>query len=457
MSVLRGLGDILLVAMLLAAVGAGAQAQAQTGKRALKEDYIDALMPPGFKVTNNELEGPLFADANGKTLYTWPRRGLRNGSTGDQKDDKPACDDTRQRVNSGLMSPYPAGFVLPEVETRPSCIQLWPPVAAAADAKPVGLWTIVEQKNGSKQWAYDGYPLYTSVLDQQPGDSLGGSRRPSANDGGVEREPVGPMPNAPPQFIVYSVAQGRLLGTAKGYSVYTSESDGPNKSSCYDRCLLSWSPILAPELAMPLGEWSVFERAPGVKQWAFRKMPLYTRIADNRVRSYRGSDVPGWQNVFTQKAPAPPKGFTIQDTRAGQVVATPEGKTIYLYNCTDDALDQQSCDNPDSPQAYRFAICGGGDPTKCVATFPYVIADKDAKSNSRSWSVINIDPKTGRKATSGEPGALRVWAFRGRPVYTFYADRRAGDVEGDSWGEFNGHRNGYKAFWLRDDFFGNAG
>ena len=36
-------------------------------------------------------------------------------------------------------------------------------------------------------------------------------------------------------------------------------------------------------------------------------------------------------------------------------------------------------------------------------------------------------------------------------------DVKPGDTNADAWGEFNGYRNGFKAFWLRDDFKGNAG
>ena len=48
------------------------------------------------------------------------------------------CDDHVYRENSGLMSPYPPGLELPEADTRPSCVQIWPPVLAPSDAKPVG-------------------------------------------------------------------------------------------------------------------------------------------------------------------------------------------------------------------------------------------------------------------------------------------------------------------------------
>ncbi len=61
----------------------------------------------------------------GHTLYTWPVRQLRNGPVGERKG-QPSCDKTIYKVNAGLMSPYPGGFELPEVATRPSCLDQWP-------------------------------------------------------------------------------------------------------------------------------------------------------------------------------------------------------------------------------------------------------------------------------------------------------------------------------------------
>jgi predicted lipoprotein with Yx(FWY)xxD motif len=53
------------------------------------------------------------------------------------------------------------------------CAKLWPPVTAAADAKPVGDLTIITRSDGSRQWADDGKPLYTFVKDTKPGDVTG--------------------------------------------------------------------------------------------------------------------------------------------------------------------------------------------------------------------------------------------------------------------------------------------
>ena len=45
------------------------------------------------------------------------------------------------------------------------CATAWPALAAAADAKNDGDWTVVTRDDGSKQWAYKGKPLYTFARD----------------------------------------------------------------------------------------------------------------------------------------------------------------------------------------------------------------------------------------------------------------------------------------------------
>ena len=53
------------------------------------------------------------------------------------------------------------------------CAANWPPLMAAADAKPMGDWSIVMRDDGSRQWAYKGRPLYYWAKDQKPGDKTG--------------------------------------------------------------------------------------------------------------------------------------------------------------------------------------------------------------------------------------------------------------------------------------------
>jgi predicted lipoprotein with Yx(FWY)xxD motif len=419
---------------------------------ALTEDYVREEMPAGFQVIVAELEGPVWADATGKTLYGWPLSPLRNGNAGELKG-KPTCDDTHYRLNAGLQSPYPGGLELPEVDTRPSCVQVWPPVLASADAKPVGKWTVLDGPGGRKQWAYDGQALYTSILDKKPGDVFGATSAQEGGDGqGALRKPMGPERSMPSQFKVNVDHYGRMLTLANNFAVYVFDGDTANKFGCTGPCLETFAPVLAPERIRPQGDWTIVERSPGVKQWAYRGKPVYSYNLEEKRPSFEGSDEAGWHNVFTQLAPVFPKGFQITEGTAGSMLADAKGRTIYIYNCNDDAQDQLDCSHPSQPQAYRLAICGQGDWQRCAKTFQYVSAGAGEKSETNIWSIKHIDPSTGRWVEPTQAGAVRVWAYRDRPVYVCARDKVPGDYECDAWGEFSGQRNGWKAFWVREVF-----
>ena len=53
------------------------------------------------------------------------------------------------------------------------CAQLWPPFAAQAGDMPAGDYTIVTRADGSRQWAYKGWPLYLFSKDTKAGDATG--------------------------------------------------------------------------------------------------------------------------------------------------------------------------------------------------------------------------------------------------------------------------------------------
>ncbi len=439
--------NLLIVAMMLASTPAASEE--------LIEQYVDVPMPPEFHVESTELEGPVFADASGRTLYTWPFHGQRNGYSGETQGNT-ACYDEVLTVTAGLMSPYPPGILLPDLDSRPSCTDLWPPVYADENAEAVGKWTTVERRHGTLQWAYDEQPLYTSVRDSAPGDVLGGTKRRYGGDSPANRVPLGPPPRIPPGFAVKTTTTGRLLTNDKNYSVYTYEGDSLDASMCNTECTRTWKPVIAPAMARARGEWSTLERSPGVRQWLYRGKPLYRYVLDQYSWSLQGSDVPGWDNVYTQLAPAYPPSFTVQKTLAGDVLADARGMTIYTYVCGDDSADQLACDHPDDTQVYRLAMCGGGDATKCQEYWPYVQAEKGTLKGNRAWTVISIDPMTGHRAAPEQPDALSVWAYRDRPIYTFGGDKQPGAVRGAGTGEWRGQRNGLKAFWLRDDYMGGT-
>jgi predicted lipoprotein with Yx(FWY)xxD motif len=372
--------------------------------------------------------------------------------TGDGKGES-NCAEVASTESSGLMSPYPGGLALPDRGSRPSCQAMWPPAFAAKGAEGIGRWTVLERRDGRRQWAYDGSALYTSVRDREPGDVLGGDSYRHEGDAPAVREPIKPRPDVPPGFSVSTTLRGRLLQTARGFSVYAFDGDTPKRSGCDAACEARFVPVQAPATARRHGEWSIFVRASGERQWAFRGRPLYVFAEDGRVRSLAGSDVPGWRNVYTQEPTPPPAEFTVQETSSGEVLADARGRTLYSYTCGDDAPDQLSCEHPDDTQVYRLAMCGGGSAERCGRNFPYVQAEGSARAKGRLWSVVAIDPATGRFAARGQPGSLHVWAYRDRPIYTFAGDGQPGEVNADGLGEFQSDREGFRAFWWRDDFF----
>ncbi len=53
------------------------------------------------------------------------------------------------------------------------CLQSWRPLPAPKDAQSDGFWEPITRSDGSRQWAYKGYALYTYAGDKQPGDHTG--------------------------------------------------------------------------------------------------------------------------------------------------------------------------------------------------------------------------------------------------------------------------------------------
>lgn len=53
------------------------------------------------------------------------------------------------------------------------CSKVWHPYLAPADATPQGYWDVAARADGSKQWVYQGYALWTFDGDQKPGEING--------------------------------------------------------------------------------------------------------------------------------------------------------------------------------------------------------------------------------------------------------------------------------------------
>ena len=68
-----------------------------------------------------------------------------------------------------------------------------------------------------------------------------------------------------------------------------------------------------------------------------------------------------------------------------------------------------------------------------MRTWRPVVASQGARPVGRTWTIITIDPTGAYQYTApGQSRGLRVWAYRGRPIYTFSADKAPGDSYGDT-------------------------
>ena len=53
------------------------------------------------------------------------------------------------------------------------CAVNWPPLSATATDTGSGDWSVVVRDDGSRQWAFQGKPVYLFAKDQKPGDKTG--------------------------------------------------------------------------------------------------------------------------------------------------------------------------------------------------------------------------------------------------------------------------------------------
>lgn len=100
--------------------------------------------------------------------------------------------------------------------------------------------------------------------------------------GGGDRPMMRPMA-AEPAHKIMEISAGRVLATNRGMTLYVFANDTvPGISMCNDACTRNWPPLVALDDALPVGRWSVVQRADGLKQWAYDGKPLYGFHEDKR-------------------------------------------------------------------------------------------------------------------------------------------------------------------------------
>lgn len=91
----------------------------------------------------------------------------------------------------------------------------------------------------------------------------------------------------------------------------------------------------------------------------------------------------------------------VSDSSAGKILTDNDGMALYTYD--KDEAGKTNCYD------------------KCAENWPPLKADADAKAMG-DWTVVD--------RTDGS----RMWAYKGKPLYTYVGDTSAGDVTGEGKG-----------------------
>ncbi len=124
------------------------------GRVALIARYF---MPDEVALWHNHFGGTNIATTDGMTLYMRIRGGYSNGFS----------------LREGVSGSASVGRGLGTGSCDAECVQTWPVLNAPDDAVASGYFEIFTREDGTKQWGFKGYPLYTYMEDTKPGDMEG--------------------------------------------------------------------------------------------------------------------------------------------------------------------------------------------------------------------------------------------------------------------------------------------
>lgn len=379
------------------------------GRPALAIEYASGEEFPGRSVMT--AFGPVLATPEGLTLYWWSRDEATPG--------KSRCNDQHYEKFRFVTG---QDVYLPKPDATASCEEKWPPFEVSGSAVAQGDWSIVTRDDGARQWAWRGRPLHRSVKDHKPGDVNAVSVR-DRNYGGWQPA-MAPL-DFPPDIELLRQPEGLYMVTADGRLLVTADADKLPADGGSDL-----DPLVASELVDKVGEWSVQDGSGGIRQFEFRETPVFL-APPGELKDVFGSSR-GWVPlVYRQAAPVPQQihtGFSV----IGDIYTDTDGMALYVFECAA-GPDQVPCNDPGDPAAYWSVLCGT--PEACRQRWLPYLAEPGVRS-SGEWSVVSVphpvftEPTGLTYAADNTNAVVRVWAFRGRPVYRFADDDEPGQILG---------------------------
>jgi predicted lipoprotein with Yx(FWY)xxD motif len=175
------------------------------------------------------------------------------------------------------------------------CAAAWPPLAAPPDSQPVGEWKTIKRDDGSRQWAYQGKPMYQFAGDSKPGDTHGDGMQRFWHAAKFAAPP--PALAHPPGVTIVKAGDVYILADYQGRALYTRNEA---KDSCDAECAQAYPAFVAPALAQASGAWRVSTDKVGTRQWTFKGKPLFTYEGDTKPGDRAGELNSGWQGTVVE-------------------------------------------------------------------------------------------------------------------------------------------------------------
>jgi predicted lipoprotein with Yx(FWY)xxD motif len=334
-----------------------------------------------------------FADAQGMTLYTYDRDREEPGQS--------VCDG--------------------------ECATYWPPLVAPADAVAEGDWSLITRDDGRGQWAFRGMPLYRFAEDTLVGHDLGRGLDEERWKVAVF-EPVAEIV-LPASMHIEEVpdALGQALFNERGRVLYTYTGDLHREQPRCGALPCRWEPVAAPQLAAPLGDFTIVTRMDQTRQWSYTGQPLFSYSGDFESGYAAGMGIDEKMNVAVLVKYFIPPDVTLQSTVSqGKVLADANGMTLYRR---DSWAFQQGGHGirrgvPPRPVVGRgIGTSMQGCDNACQKVWTPFEASEDAQA-SGYWQI-----------TSREDGT-RQWVYKGYALYTYAGDHKPGDLLGTDYYDF---------------------
>jgi predicted lipoprotein with Yx(FWY)xxD motif len=317
------------------------------------------------------------------------------------------------------------------------CAKEFKPYLASSKAKANGDWTLVASGK-ERQWAYRGQPLY--VFDGKDpaleADSLDDGRKltqdarlldPSSSlfspKQGWRRAKFAPED----EVATPSGIRVKSLAVSNGYVIVNQTTDMPlyvMKTAPKNPRL--WTPMYAPLVAQPVGDFTVATREDGTRQWAYKGSTLFSFAGDYSPDDLNGKAAqPDVQPALAYENFMPSAVHIQSFPLRGPLLVDAQGKTLYTA-----ARDlSATIANGD-----KFFVRGGAyriiyDTAKevgtracegeCLKTWRPLLAGPQDQS-SGFWEIMDRSEGS------------RQWAYKGAALYTYVGDEKPGDTNGNA-------------------------